>query len=313
MHTLIALVARLAAVAKQAIDYDAAAPALPDDAGVGVDHASRGEAFVFSPDPIQLSEGYAPSFTAEQADEIKAFFKRYGVVIIRDVLSPDQVTAAAAEVFETAGLGSTPPQTLEELERVNWEDVYGSRYNRSKGFIGYDAPDSDCAWRSRLAPALYSAYSTLFGRKDLLVKLDRFGLMRPTLFGTGSESEILRKDWQTTGEWIHWDQNPWEETSFVRIQGVLALSDHTATSGGFHCVPAFCTHWQAWAAANEEYVLRRICLLGFVFFLLAFAPLSLLFDQEICSWSRYRSDADLVAVPHGDSMRPHLQRLPMCV
>ena len=247
---------------------------------VGTCGARREEeaaAFLFRPDPIRLdSDGYTPSFTADQAAELKAFFKRYGVVVVRDVLSSDQVAAAAAEVFEAAGLGRTPPQTLGDLERVDWESVYGSRYNRSKGFVGYDAPSSECAWRSRLSPALYQAYSALFGRKDLLVKLDRFGMMRPTVFGTGGESETPRKEWQTTGEWIHWDQNPWLEPDFVRIQGVLALSDHTATSGGFHCVPGFCAQWQMWAAANEE----------------------------------YRSDADLVAVPHGDSMRPHLQRLP---
>jgi ectoine hydroxylase-related dioxygenase (phytanoyl-CoA dioxygenase family) len=99
-------------------------------------------------------------------------------------------------------------------------------------------------------------------------------MMRPTVF----DSAPPRKDWQTTGEWIHWDQNPWLEPDFARIQGVLALSDHTDTSGGFHCVPGFgAAHWQVWADANKE----------------------------------YRTDGDLIAVPHGDSMRPHLQRLPM--
>jgi hypothetical protein len=90
----------------------------------------------------------------------------------------------------------------------------------------------------------------------LQVKLDRFGLMRPTVFGgeararshcrfreRGTESlsdygiqrmkggtkrqrgrtprtlgEAPRKDWQTTGEWIHWDQNPWLEPAFARVQ-----------------------------------------------------------------------------------------------
>lgn len=270
---------------KQAIDYEPEAdtPSLdggtPHDTGCGdSNHSDAVSTFAFTPDPIMLdSDGYAPSFTASQAVSIQAFFKRYGVVIIRDVLSSDQVDAAASEVFRAAGLGNTPPQTLEQLERVDWDSVYGSRYNRSKGFVGYEAPNSECAWRSRLAPALHHVYSTLFGRKDLMAKLDRFGMMRPTVFDNSDGNEIFRKDWQTTGEWIHWDQNPWLEPEFVRIQGVLALSDHTDTTGGFHCIPSFCAHWQAWAAANEE----------------------------------YRMDADLVAVPTGDSMRPHLQRLPM--
>ena len=39
----------------------------------------------------------------------------------------------------------------------------------------------------------------------------------------------------------------------ARVQGVLALSEHTATSGGIHCVPGFCDALPAWAAANADY------------------------------------------------------------
>jgi hypothetical protein len=186
--TALTAMLRVWAVTEQAIDYDAPASAgaerqqddgsrlsassadLQQDGHDGSARSSESSspspAFVFSPDPIPLdSEGYAPSFTASQSVELREFFERYSVVVVRDVLSADQVAAAAAEVFESAGLGSSPPQTLQELERINWEDVYGSRYNRSKGFIGYDPPDTECAWHSRLAPALRTAYGTLFGAK----------------------------------------------------------------------------------------------------------------------------------------------------
>lgn len=96
--------------------------------------------------------------------------------------------------------------------------------------------------------------------------------------GGGGGNAPPRTDWQTTGEWIHWDQNPWLEPDFVRIQAVLAISEHTASSGGFHCVPGFCSQFRGWAAANE---------------------------------AAHQEDGSLVAVPAEDSMRPHLQRISM--
>lgn len=228
----------------------------------------------FTPDPIPLDDdGYAVSFRAEEGAALRDFFKRYGVVIIRDVISEAQVSASAESIFNMAGLGPSPPTSKQELEKINWEDVYYSRYNMSKGFLGYEAPNCKEAWQNRLSPQLEQAFTTLFGRSDLLVKIDRFGMMRPTKFG---DAEPI-KAWQTTGEWIHWDQNPWLEPNFERIQAVLALSDHTSTSGGFHCIPGFCGQFHRWAKENAE----------------------------------FRMDSELVAVPTGDPIRRHIQRLPM--
>lgn len=227
------------------------------------------------------AEGFAPSFSPSQIDALKAFFEEFGFVVVRDLLCREEVAEATADVFRAAGFaGGVPPIGTAALDAVDWSLVYGSSYNRSKGFLGSEPPDTPRAWKSRLAPQLHAVFAALFGREDLLVKLDRYGLMRPTLLREGAAPEatpMLRKQWQTTGEWIHWDQNPWEEPEFARIQGVLALSEHTQSSGGFHCVPGFCRHWKQWAAHNEE----------------------------------YRMGSGLVAVPTGDPMRAHIQRILM--
>eukprot|EP01052_Picozoa_sp_SAG31_P028679 SAG31_NODE_2789_length_5089_cov_4.516433_1_plen_400_part_00 len=234
--------------------------------------------FEFAPTPMTLdANGYAPSFMATQRQELRAFFDKFNFVVVRDVLTGAEIRSTAEEIFAAAGWkDGSPPATLAELERVNWEDVYCSRYNMSKGFLGYEAANTAQAWANRLASPLRTAYAALFDRNDLLVKIDRFGMMRPTVF---EEAEVAapRREWQTTGEWIHWDQNPWLEPEFERVQGVLAISDHTAASGGFHCVPGFAKYWKAWAAAHEEYA----------------------------------SNSELVAVPTGNVIRQHLVRIPM--
>ena len=46
------------------------------------------------------------------------------------------------------------------------------------------------------------------------------------------------------------DQNPWIEPHFARIQALVAISNHTKTSGGFHCLPGFHQKFGAYAAAH---------------------------------------------------------------
>lgn len=238
----------------------------------------------FVPDPFEDDEeGYAPSFYAEQGAELKEFFKRFGFVVIRDALSSVEVAATKQDIFEQAKFpvddnGARRPPGLAELDEINWDGVSGSRYNTKRGFLGYDPSWSVTAWLNRLNPKLHSANACLFGRRDLIVKLDRYGLMRPTKFLTNSARPVQeRPAWKTEGAWIHWDQNPWLEPDFVRIQCVIAVSDHRKDAGGFHCVPGFTHQWKAWAAANSQ----RQC------------------------------DATLFEVPAADLMRPFLQRVCM--
>ena len=55
-------------------------------------------------------------------------------------------------------------------------------------------------------------------------------------------------EWATAEGFVHWDANPWAEPNFARMQGILLLSDHRETSGGFHCIPGFHTVYQEYAA-----------------------------------------------------------------
>ncbi len=75
-------------------------------------------------------------------------------------------------------------------------------------------------------------------------KFDRYGLMRPT---------DVHPEWQTDRGFVHWDQNPTLEPNFARVQGVVALSEHSRTSGGFWCIPNFTKgKFAQWARANPR-------------------------------------------------------------
>jgi len=65
----------------------------------------------------------------------------------------------------------------------------------------------------------------------------RWGVMRPTKHNP---------EWKTDSSWLHWDQNPWTEPDFCRVQAIVCLTDNTITSGGFACVPGFHRRFQKW-------------------------------------------------------------------
>jgi len=61
---------------------------------------------------------------------------------------------------------------------------------------------------------------------------------------------VDKPEWKTLDNWLHWDQNPWREPDFIRVQGLLSLTDHTLTSGGFLCVPQFQKQWKEWGISH---------------------------------------------------------------
>mmetsp|Transcript_23782 Transcript_23782/g.66649 ORF Transcript_23782/g.66649 Transcript_23782/m.66649 type:complete len:364 (-) Transcript_23782:181-1272(-) len=204
--------------------------------------------------------GLCRAFDLADLAGIGEFFDRFGFVVV-DLLGRsnggNQGDAAATgavdegvldglelELMQVAGLdrgtlgeeGYDDKLAVENLDRVNWSRTYGSRYNEGKGFVGYMPAVGPDATRLRQNERVLAVYASLLKRRDLLAKLDRFGLMRPTRG---------RPEYRTEKGFVHWDQNPTFEPRFARVQGIVTLSDHTATSGGFHCVPGFVKHFRS--------------------------------------------------------------------
>ena len=61
-----------------------------------------------------------------------------------------------------------------------------------------------------------------------------------------------KPEWKTVEKWLHWDQNPWSEPEFCRVQGLVTLTEHTDSSGGFSCVPKFQKEFKKWGEEHPE-------------------------------------------------------------
>ena len=103
-------------------------------------------------------------------------------------------------------------------------------------------------WDNRQHPRVYEAFAELYGKKELLVSMDRANLKAP--------QRDDRPGWGAAGA-THWDMPPEqlaspEMPSMMRIQGVLYLEDTPANGGGFVCVPGFHKQFKEWVASIDE-------------------------------------------------------------
>lgn len=192
-------------------------------------------------------DGFCVSFEPAQLDEIKAFFQENGFVVVRNGVSEELLDGLKKDICATAQFedGKLPDLTTADCKIIDWEnDVYKSKYNVGKGFLGSRPVLSVEGTKVRQHEPLVRVFQTLLHQDAIFCKFDRYGLMRPTKG---------RPEWKTDRGFVHWDQNPSLEPNFSRVQGVLAVSEHTSSSGGFWCIPKFTTHHFAkWAAENPR-------------------------------------------------------------
>jgi len=183
------------------------------------------------------SEGYHQSFKLDPSEEeddesgnnneavlkeAKAFFDKHGFVIFRDVVSPQAVEEVVTDIWSNYlfdGIRRDDPTTWFLQPPNNWSSkVFGGSYNTKRGFLGYNIAQSQAAWNIRQNPSVYKAFAGILGKKWLRVKMDRYGLMRPTKVRVpDANGELVVEDhpeWKTEERWVHWDQNPWTEPKF---------------------------------------------------------------------------------------------------
>eukprot|EP00761_Pharyngomonas_kirbyi_P000218 gb/GECH01000218.1/.p1 GENE.gb/GECH01000218.1/~~gb/GECH01000218.1/.p1 ORF type:complete len:394 (+),score=114.50 gb/GECH01000218.1/:1-1182(+) len=251
----------------------------------------------FQPSPVPVDEeGYVEAFEVEQQEEIKAFFEKYGVVVVKNVLNKEEYEKTEEEIWDFLKRHSKD-YLLDRNDPLTWHYYWPSL--RHLGILGNTIILSPQICRNRQNPKIHKAFSILFGTDRLRVSVERASSMRPTRNVKFPDSSELRDmpEWRTKENWIHWDMNPWngktstysffidqEEANYgydmLRVQGILAAKDCGPNDGGFHCVPGFHHHIRGWAHVNRD----------------RFDP-----SQQDTTFQ----------VPQNDPIRNHVQRMPI--
>eukprot|EP00927_Polykrikos_kofoidii_P049631 TRINITY_DN43668_c0_g1_i1.p1 TRINITY_DN43668_c0_g1~~TRINITY_DN43668_c0_g1_i1.p1 ORF type:complete len:429 (-),score=63.48 TRINITY_DN43668_c0_g1_i1:20-1306(-) len=227
------------------------------------------------------AEGYAVAFDVTDTANIKEFFDKYGLVVVRRVADEEACERSREELWDLVER-EVPKVNRHEPETWNaWPSL------AQLGLLGMTMPLTPQLCRNRINDSVYASFAAVFGRRDLHVNIGRLGAMRPTKSDSGSTgvqangvmgSASLGEDkphWRTApgAEWLHWDANPWTGavSSFswnmpdpvlnrgydrLAVQAVLALGDCKESNGGFFCVPGSHKIFRDWGRAHNHPSIR---------------------------------------------------------
>ena len=192
------------------------------------------------------TNGFIQSFIWNDTNGISSFLDKYGVVVISDVLSQNEINLTIDAIWQHDELTS---RGVNKYDPSTWERCWprdGSIEKR--GWISsYDDTICPVSWYNRFNPKITSVFENIWKYtrgtyQDLRVKTDRYGVMRP----------ILNKEWKTLEGWLHTDLNPVREKNIVRYQGILTLSESNINTGGFVCIPKFHKVWKDYCKINKN-------------------------------------------------------------
>jgi ectoine hydroxylase-related dioxygenase (phytanoyl-CoA dioxygenase family) len=174
---------------------------------------------------------------------------QYGFVIIRDVLSQEDVTNTVDDVwsylesgkwrncyFRTRSEAKGPSRDLP----TQWDKVWPSM--QEEGILGSPPVFTKQAFKNRQNPRVYQVFSSLLKQEKLMVNIDRYGLFRPTkkvnLFGDGSVIQD-RPSWKTINN-LHLDMNAWD---FYNDDQVTEFNYKLAFPAKLNYLPMFCSEY----------------------------------------------------------------------
>jgi len=203
---------------------------------------------------------YIRDFLLDEAGDAVSFFKEFGFVVFKDILSPEECKASADAILQLFEKGTDG--------KFRREDPSTWGHFPQGGMEQFGLPSRKPAMieqflRNRASQRVHEAFARLLGEEDLLTNHDRVCFQRPTMGEHGS------KRWATRSN-LHLDMNPWhylsEDGSARRaldyldyssmtdlfaennsvfasdglfLQGTLNFLDNHEDDGGYQCVPGF--------------------------------------------------------------------------
>ncbi|ETO13587.1 hypothetical protein RFI_23782 [Reticulomyxa filosa] len=147
---------------KKELNYDELIPTLPRDK----------DGFIVG---FDIYTGDDEAKQQENKKEIHEFFERYGVVVITNLLTDEELTKSQVEVYDFV------EDNYERFKRNNtstWENIFG--LSAKLGMIT-DWPCMKLQYcKNRCNPNIYRAFSYILDDNDIYCNIGRVGYFRPT-------------------------------------------------------------------------------------------------------------------------------------
>jgi len=190
---------------------------------------SKGKEYCVEKAPLD-HEGFIQSFSVMDTENYLSFFKRYGFVVIKNILDHEQLDRSIDDIW-------TFVESYRKHNPISRDNPNTWKYWPGLADMGLLAQAlSPTAWENRVNTLLYEVFCKIIGREDLWVSVDNWGMLRPTKnipMGQLSPQKIRvsvevpeeekkeKKDneeekisiedqpsWISNSRWLHWDLNP---------------------------------------------------------------------------------------------------------
>lgn len=186
--------------------------------------------------------------------EILQAFHDDGYVVVTDVFEEELVEQTINELWTSEQLLARRAANGSMVQRSDpstWTKETWPQSDEGQNFLeALDPYLVQATWEllqhkpaNDVFQLLWHEHQTNPGERLFMTDKPRWGVMRPTK---------NNPEWKTMSSWLHWDQNPWNDHGFTRVQGFAQLSEGTGESGGLLLVPkahkAFCQ----WGAEHPQ-------------------------------------------------------------
>ncbi len=154
-------------------------------------------------------------------------WKSNGFVIVPDAVPEDHIDRLVNLIWQFEEKDPSDPATWYAPPRkeIEMKELVGS------GMV--ELYQHQYIWDNRQYPKIHDVFTDIWGTPKLWVSIDRCNLNFP----------IRNNEFKG---FIHWDIDTSEPERKNNTQGVLSLSDSTAKTGGFQCVPELYRKFDEW-------------------------------------------------------------------
>ncbi|MGW1773499.1 phytanoyl-CoA dioxygenase family protein [Streptomyces sp. NPDC002104] len=177
------------------------------------------------------------------SEEDFAHWQTYGYVIVREAVPARVAQRLLDFTWEFQGLDPDRPDSWYEDRPMRSEL---DRQLHVYGFV--EAYHHQLLWDNRQAQRVYDAFVDVWDCEELWVTQDRLNLNPPNV--KNRDRALIEPTDRGFDIELHWDIDTTLGVPPQRVQGIIALNETRAESGGFQCCPELFRRFEEWKAGR---------------------------------------------------------------